>query len=108
MIKIALLMIIIFAQYCRKLDQNLLKLGFGVLFYELHAHYGVALAHIGDHRKAVREFTFAIEAVSAPKVRGGYVFSSGGYGSTLEIHCEFGQCLCLERKILSQIGSINR
>ena len=64
-------MVILFAQYCRKLDQNLLKLGFGVLFYELHAHYGVALAHIGDHRKAVREFTFAIEAVSAPKVRGG-------------------------------------
>jgi len=38
-----------------------------VLFYELHAHYGVALAHIGEHRKAVREFTLAIEAVSAPK-----------------------------------------
>ena len=34
---------------------------------------------------ALREFTFAIEAVSAPKVRGGDVFSSGGYGSTLRV-----------------------
>ncbi|KAK3587086.1 hypothetical protein CHS0354_023542 [Potamilus streckersoni] len=41
--------------------------GYNMLLYELYFHLGVAYQHVGEQRKAVSEFTKAIEAVSLPK-----------------------------------------
>ncbi|KAL3852486.1 hypothetical protein ACJMK2_016117 [Sinanodonta woodiana] len=41
--------------------------GYNMLLYELYFHLGVAYQHVGERRKAVSEFTKAIEAVSLPK-----------------------------------------
>ncbi|XP_046561130.1 uncharacterized protein LOC124270146 [Haliotis rubra] len=40
---------------------------YSMLLYEIHAHLGVALQHVGEHRKAASQFTKAINIVSIPK-----------------------------------------
>ncbi|XP_070192618.1 uncharacterized protein [Littorina saxatilis] len=40
---------------------------YAVLMYELHYHLGVALQRLDQHRKAIVQFTKAIESVSIPK-----------------------------------------
>ena len=41
--------------------------------YELHYHLGVALQRLGQHRKAIAQFTKAIQSVSIPKVTTAHV-----------------------------------
>ncbi|CAH1784572.1 unnamed protein product [Owenia fusiformis] len=43
--------------------------GYKLLLYELHYHLGMALQHIGDHRRAIQHYTKAINSIT--RLKGG-------------------------------------